>query len=270
MGGAYRRGGASHLPRAGGVVSRPLVWGAEPPAGPLLEGRGVANGRCRGNRDRGRGAGPRCRSRVPIGARPAVTGGRGRGHTRRRRRSAMAAGVEDGLGTVCWWGLSPALDLRQHREPGDPPSSRCPPPRCPPGPHPVTPPPPVRSPPGPRPRGGGGGAAGGRGGGAASPADRVPGPAGTPPYHHRTAPAPRGDGELRSAAGSRFWGRNRGPGSYRGSGGVTGGACRVLPGGGRGVPVLPGGCPGCYRVSPSRWGVSVLGQISGSRCSGAG
>ncbi|XP_069630532.1 dynein axonemal assembly factor 3 [Haliaeetus albicilla] len=29
----------------------------------------------------------------------------------------MAAGVEDGLGTVCWWGLSPALDLRQHLPP---------------------------------------------------------------------------------------------------------------------------------------------------------
>ncbi|KAM9591777.1 dynein axonemal assembly factor 3 [Morphnus guianensis] len=29
----------------------------------------------------------------------------------------MAAGVEEGLGTVCWWGLSPALDLRQHLPP---------------------------------------------------------------------------------------------------------------------------------------------------------
>ncbi|XP_064296582.1 dynein axonemal assembly factor 3, partial [Phalacrocorax carbo] len=29
----------------------------------------------------------------------------------------MAAGTEEGLGTVCWWGLSPALDLRQHLPP---------------------------------------------------------------------------------------------------------------------------------------------------------
>ncbi|XP_035169711.1 dynein assembly factor 3, axonemal, partial [Oxyura jamaicensis] len=26
----------------------------------------------------------------------------------------MAAGLAEGLGTACWWGLSPALDLCQH------------------------------------------------------------------------------------------------------------------------------------------------------------
>ncbi|NXY54706.1 DAAF3 factor, partial [Callaeas wilsoni] len=26
----------------------------------------------------------------------------------------MAAALEEAVGTVCWWGLSPAIDLRQH------------------------------------------------------------------------------------------------------------------------------------------------------------
>ncbi|NWX04044.1 DAAF3 factor, partial [Caloenas nicobarica] len=39
--------------------------------------------------------------------------------------------MEEALGTVCWWGLSPAIDLRLHRE-HDPPAT--------PGPPPVTPP----------------------------------------------------------------------------------------------------------------------------------
>ncbi|NWU73996.1 DAAF3 factor, partial [Pterocles burchelli] len=29
----------------------------------------------------------------------------------------MAADTAEGLGTVCWWGLSPAIDLRQHLPP---------------------------------------------------------------------------------------------------------------------------------------------------------
>ncbi|NWQ72687.1 DAAF3 factor, partial [Neopipo cinnamomea] len=30
----------------------------------------------------------------------------------------MAAALEEAAGTVCWWGLSPAMDLRQHRKHG--------------------------------------------------------------------------------------------------------------------------------------------------------
>ncbi|XP_041340854.1 dynein assembly factor 3, axonemal isoform X2 [Pyrgilauda ruficollis] len=30
----------------------------------------------------------------------------------------MAAALEDAVGTVCWWGLSPAIDLRLHLPPG--------------------------------------------------------------------------------------------------------------------------------------------------------
>ncbi|NXA16779.1 DAAF3 factor, partial [Sapayoa aenigma] len=29
----------------------------------------------------------------------------------------MAAALEEAVGTVCWWGLSPAMDLRQHLPP---------------------------------------------------------------------------------------------------------------------------------------------------------
>lgn len=42
--------------------------------------------------------------------------------------------MEEALGTVCWWGLSPAIDLRLHRE-HDPPVTPLP------GNPPVTPPP---------------------------------------------------------------------------------------------------------------------------------
>ncbi|NXL26715.1 DAAF3 factor, partial [Setophaga kirtlandii] len=34
----------------------------------------------------------------------------------------MAAALEEAVGTVCWWGLSPAIDLRLHREPATPPT----------------------------------------------------------------------------------------------------------------------------------------------------
>ncbi|NXH50061.1 DAAF3 factor, partial [Dicaeum eximium] len=30
----------------------------------------------------------------------------------------MAAALEEAVGTVCWWGLSPAIDLRLHLPPG--------------------------------------------------------------------------------------------------------------------------------------------------------
>ncbi|XP_068035524.1 dynein axonemal assembly factor 3-like isoform X2 [Anomalospiza imberbis] len=36
----------------------------------------------------------------------------------------MAAALEEAVGTVCWWGLSPAIDLRLHREPRAPPAAR--------------------------------------------------------------------------------------------------------------------------------------------------
>lgn len=86
--------------------------------------------------------------------------------------------MEEALGTVCWWGLSPAIDLRLHRE-HDPPATPGPP-------APLTPPGNGDAPRSPLGHRGGGGAAGGGGRGAARTADGGPGAAGTPPGHHRT------------------------------------------------------------------------------------
>ncbi|NXY13585.1 DAAF3 factor, partial [Atrichornis clamosus] len=38
----------------------------------------------------------------------------------------MAAALEEAVGTVCWWGLSPAMDLRQHLPPDPDPAAEAP------------------------------------------------------------------------------------------------------------------------------------------------
>ncbi|NWV76772.1 DAAF3 factor, partial [Dasyornis broadbenti] len=38
----------------------------------------------------------------------------------------MAAALEEAVGTVCWWGLSPAMDLRQHLPPEPDPEAEAP------------------------------------------------------------------------------------------------------------------------------------------------